>query len=66
MSVFRGLKPPFRWVQMEVHCSCGDHIGVHRLIFMGLLVIISTVTVVSLPGELFGTIGTLGRLLQFH
>ena len=45
MLVSRGLKPPFLWVQMTLHCSSGDHIGVHSLIFSGLLVIYQIVTV---------------------
>ena len=51
MSVSRGLKPPFRWVQMAVHCSRGVHIGVHRLIFSGFIEIFPIVTVVSLSRE---------------
>ena len=47
---FCGLKPPFRWVHMTLHCSRGAYIGVHRLIFLGLLVIFPIVTVVSMPG----------------
>ena len=48
--VFRGLNPPFLWVKMAVNCSHGAHIGAHRLIFLGLIVIVPTLTVVSLPG----------------
>ena len=60
------LNPPFQWVNMSVEWSRGAHIGVHRMIFSVLLVIVPTVTVVSLHGGLVGTIGALGRLMQFH
>ena len=39
------------WVRMEGHCSRGSHVGLHRMILLGLLVIFPTVTVVSMPGE---------------
>ena len=51
---------------MALHCSRGDHIGLHRLIFFGLLVIVPIVIVFSLPGGLVGTIGVLGRFMQSH
>ena len=51
---------------MLVQFIHGAHIGVHRLIFLDLLVKVPIVTVVSLPEELVGTICALGRLLQFH
>ena len=44
LSVSRGLNFPFRQLQMVTYCCCGVHIGVHKLIFLGLLVIIPTVT----------------------
>ena len=50
VTVFCGLKPPFRWVKMALYCSRGSHIGVHRLTFSGFLSIVPIVTVVSIPG----------------
>ena len=50
VSVSCGLNPPFLWVKMAVHYSCGAHIGMHRLIFSGFLMISPIATVVSLPG----------------
>ena len=52
--------------KMTFYCSRGAHIGVHRLIFLGLLMIFPIVTFIFLPGGLVGTIGALERFLQLH
>ena len=48
----------FLWTKASIpmgtngsYCSLGAHIGVNRLIFLGLIVIFPTVTVVYLPGK---------------
>ena len=61
-----GIMLPFQWVQIVTHCSCGVHIGVHKLIFLYLISIVPTVTVVFLSRGLVGTIGSLGRFLMSH
>ena len=64
--VFSWIKTFIMMGKMTFYCSRGAHIGVHRLIFLGLLMIFPIVTFIFLPGGLVGTIGALERFLQLH
>ena len=45
-----GLILSFQQVKRVMHCSCWFHIGVHKLIFLDFLTVVSTVTIIFLLG----------------